>query len=190
MRNKIEKWKFIPDTQKRYEVSNMGRVRSVDRVVIYNDGRKYHYPSIYIKQCLDAYGYPSFCIRNHGTFKHYKTHRLVAMLFIKNRENKKEVNHKDGVKTNNNVCNLEWVTSSENKLHSIKLGLSNPVKNLKRKKGAENHNAKTLILYKNGEEIARYRPMYEAAKDGINIHRLYIKRRKNEQYKGMDYKII
>lgn len=190
MRVITEKWKTIPDTQKRYEVSNFGRVRSVERMIIYSTGRKHYHYSKYIKLRFDAYGYLMFNIRNKGKQQCFKVHRLVALLFIPNKYGKKEVNHKDGDKTNNRVDNLEWVTSSENKKHAIRLGLSDPVKNLRPVKGADNCHSKTLIFYKDGKEVARYRPMYKAKEDGIKLYKLLKLRKKQEKYDGMDYKIV
>ncbi len=70
----------------------------------------------------DRRGYPRVTLCVHGR-RTIRIHRLVAQTFITNPENKRECNHKDGVKLNNNVNNLEWVTSSENQLHAYKTGL-------------------------------------------------------------------
>lgn len=66
----------------------------------------------------DKYGYKYIVIRKGGARKKYLVHRLIAKAFIDNKSNLPEVNHIDGNKANNNVENLEWVTTSENQLHS------------------------------------------------------------------------
>lgn len=68
-------------------------------------------------------GYLAFSTKINGKDICFRVHRLVAKAFIPNVDNKPEVNHKDGDKTNNNFSNLEWVTGKENIIHSIKTGL-------------------------------------------------------------------
>ncbi len=63
-------------------------------------------------------GYQSIDLRIDNKYVRYLLHRLVAECFISNPENKPEVNHKDGVKTNNDISNLEWATRSENEKHA------------------------------------------------------------------------
>ena len=64
-------------------------------------------------------------IRVYICCKTYALHRLVALAFIENTENKEQVNHIDGTKLNNSVANLEWVTNTENQIHKFKIGLGN-----------------------------------------------------------------
>lgn len=68
-------------------------------------------------------GYGRIRFKIYGKFSERLIHRLVAMAFIPNPNNKPQVNHKDGDKTNNNVSNLEWVTSKENMQHASQTGL-------------------------------------------------------------------
>lgn len=78
-----------------------------------------------LKGSLDSKGYPYIDITSKsGVRKCPKVHRLVGLAFVKNIENKPQINHIDGDKTNNNVKNLEWVTNSENQLHAYRLGLN------------------------------------------------------------------
>lgn len=70
-------------------------------------------------------GYYRVTLMLQGCKKNYEVHRLVALAFIPNPENKPQVNHIDGNKLNNHVSNLEWVTDRENKLHGWNIGLYN-----------------------------------------------------------------
>ena len=108
---KIEVWAPI-DKCYPFEISNLGRVKNSKTGKIR-------------KRSFDKDGYVLAVIRETGIRKSIskKVHRLVAQYFILNPENKPEVNHKDGNKQNNNIGNLEWATTRENKKHAKKTGL-------------------------------------------------------------------
>ena len=91
--------------------------------LVYNDGRIWSNKTHrFMKQCSNGqYLKVALCIK--GKLKQFLVHRLVAKAFVPNPENKREVNHIDGNKTNNKVSNLEWVTASENQTHAVKTGL-------------------------------------------------------------------
>lgn len=116
----IDEGKYIG----RYKVSNKGRVRSLSRFVTCRGGYR-RSKGKFIVLSKNNCGYYGATLYRDGNPKKFSVHRLVAMAFIDNPENKREVNHKDGIKTNNIVENLEWMTSSENTMHSYDNGLQN-----------------------------------------------------------------
>lgn len=73
--------------------------------------------------CQNWCGYMNVCLRKNGRGKSEKVHRIVARAFLSNPLNKREVNHIDGNKANNEVSNLEWVTPSENRKHALENGM-------------------------------------------------------------------
>ena len=119
----METWKFVKGFEGFYEVSNLGRVRSVKRTVLYKDGRTFSYKSVLLKAKKDQRGYLQVGFNKNGIKSIHRIHRLVAENFTPNHSIDKEVNHIDGVKENNRLDNLEWVTSSENTRKGYELGL-------------------------------------------------------------------
>lgn len=130
--------------------------------------------NIYSKKRLGAKGglLKQFLVKDYFRVSLYKdgklyqkqVHRLVAETFINNIENKPQVNHINGVKTDNRIENLEWCTPSENSIHAFKLGLSKS--NNKGKKGYESARGLEVIQYdKNGVEIKRYGSLRDAERN-------------------------
>ena len=119
-----EIWKDVKGFEDKYQVSNLGRVKSKERYLNNNGGMQKVYEKIlsqhrqYGKSDNEYMG-TTFSIK-HKTINKL-VHRLVAQAFLDDYDEKLEVNHKDGNKTNNNINNLEMMTRSENKLHAYRV---------------------------------------------------------------------
>lgn len=124
-----EQWLPIVGYEKEYLISNTGKVKGLKRNKILRNQQGIHYLQVQLNK--------------NGKGKTKTIHRLVAQAFIENPLCKPEVNHIDGNKLNNNVCNLEWVTSSENQQHACDMGLqpiSKPFEGKKLGSSSKYHN--------------------------------------------------
>ncbi len=137
-------WKDIIGFENSYQISNSGKIRSLDRIVSNRGGFRKIYGKE-LKNCKDLSGYLIVSLKKNSKCYTKTVHRLVAIHFIPNPLNLPEVNHKDGDKSNPNDWNLEWSTKSENSIHAYKLKLKKS--NFKpTKEGIENPNSKLNII--------------------------------------------
>ncbi len=130
-----EVWKDIPEYLGYYQISSLGRVKSLERTITsspskkYPNGRTLVLKSKILTPCTDKKGYKFVQLFINNKFRSKKVHRLVAECFIPNPENLPQVNHKDEVKSNNSVDNLEWCSS----IYNINYGVGKYKKTLNKR---------------------------------------------------------
>jgi hypothetical protein len=112
----MEVWKDIPGYEGKYQVSNLGNVKSLNYKQSGKEGM--------LTQVGTANGYCGVNLRDSRSHKHLvNVHRLVGAAFVPNPQNKPQINHINGNKRDNRAENLEWCTASENQYHSVGVGL-------------------------------------------------------------------
>ena len=162
----IEEWRPVVGYEGLYEVSNTGRVRSLDRYDSRNCFRKGKVLSLF----KDRYGYLSVVLSCNGKYKTTTVHRLVAQAFILNPDNLPQVNHRDEDKINNNVENLEWCTAKYNNTYGTR---QDRVRNSRIKNG-------TYTGLRREEYWKNY---YEKNREKIReYHHLYYLKKKDTKY--------
>lgn len=135
-----EVWRDAPGYEGLYQVSNLGRIKSLQ-----NGKAKI------LRLLKNSKGYLRVCLSNENR-KYIRVHRLIAFAFIPNPENKPQINHKNGIKTDNRIENLEWITCSDNHKHAFKIGLK-----------TNNHLKKPVIQYDlQDNKIAEYSSLANA----------------------------
>jgi hypothetical protein len=118
----MEIWKDIENFVGYYQISSYGNVRSLDREVNCNFGKRQVLGKL-LKPIKNPHGYFHVSLKNGEKKVTAKIHRLVATHFLHKPCEELEVNHKDGRKENNSVSNLEWVTKKRNQEHAYEIGL-------------------------------------------------------------------
>lgn len=144
----MEIWEDIRNYEGQYQISNLGRVRTLSRTIkkiMYGGNEGQYYRKGKIMSIVVIQGYCKIGLRNNN-WKQYFIHRLVAEAFIPNIENKPFINHINGNKKDNAVINLEWCTASENIRHRV------DILGIKTQRGAKNKNSKPVIaIYPSGK---------------------------------------
>jgi hypothetical protein len=157
-----EKWKDISLFEGSYQVSDNGRVRSLPRKVTRSTGAQQSYPGMVLNPRPDKDGYLLVTLWKEGARYDRKIHRLVAQVFLNNEQARPEVNHLNGIRSDNRLCNLEWASYSENRLHSYAT--------LKRKVGTER---KLVATHLDTGEQMFFESVLVAKKQGYNRARIY-----------------
>lgn len=165
-----EEWVDVVGFEGVYQISNYGRLKSLDRIVSGKNNSKRRIKGKVLKPWVTKKGYFRYTLSiSRRYFIRKLAHVLVAEHFILNKENKPQVNHKDGIKSNNYVENLEWVTCAENIRHGWDNELLKPNYGQKGRTGILSSASKSIrVLDRNGNNIGEYASIRETSK-GVGV---------------------
>jgi hypothetical protein len=155
----MENWEYIDDGNY-YMVSDLGRVKSVQRIIMRPNGRPYTAKERILKPATDQCGYQRVAL-SLDKLRTFKVHRLVAQRFVDG-DSTLEVNHINGNKQDNRACNLQWVTRAQNQQHAYDNGLQ------KAKTGQAHHSSKLT-----DKDIPVIRELFEKGYSSRQIASMY-----------------
>ncbi len=116
----MEEWKKVKGYEGLYEVSNLGRIKSIQRKVKSRNGRNRPLAERILKQMKDTHGYNIVSLSKDGIRKTFNTHTLVARSFIGSKPDGLVVDHRDNDKSNNSHSNLRYITQRQNAYRGYK----------------------------------------------------------------------
>lgn len=165
-----EHWKDIKDFEGLYQISSFGRVRSLTRKVAHKRNKFITLNGQIILPGKQGAGYHQAKLNKNGKETARYVHRLIAIAFIPNPYSKPCINHKNGIKTDNYIENLEWCTYKENNHHAVEIGLLN-FNNVSHESKCKKINQYSL----DGKLIKKWSSITEASKK-LNISQCNISR--------------
>ena len=161
-----EVWKDIPDYEGWYQVSNMGRVKSVGRYRV-QKGKSTAFVRSRILRCGKRSGYNRIGLCVNSITKYFNIHRIVASTFISNEKNLPEVDHINTIRTDNRVCNLRWVSHIGNSYNEKTIKIT----------------ANPVLLYENNTIVAQFSSVKAAARI-LKIHENVLRDMINHKWKN------
>jgi hypothetical protein len=144
-----------------YLISKCGKVYSLPKKALGACAGSYVHNGVYLKEFLNETGYPMVALKVNKVTKIKRVHRLLAINFIPNPDNKPQINHKNGIRNDYNLENLEWATQKENNRHSYDI--------LKRrgshynKKGKDHFSSRKVYVFEDEQLIKIYNSQRETA---------------------------
>lgn len=174
MENEI--WRDIKGYEGLYQVSNLGRVKSLAHTIVRSNGWKQTFGERILK-AKNALGYSSVTLCDRGKHRSNYVHRLVAEAFVPNPNGYLEVNHKNEDKRDNRAENIEWCTRQYNLLYGCR-----------GEKSGHSLGRETVLVSESGEEIHFDRISRAAEFLGVTTQAVSQARRRNQRTKG--YKVL
>lgn len=162
----VEIWRHIPDYENIYKLSSYGRVKSLKRMIYprtYPQYPCYSKPEQLLKNCINSAGYCIVSLCKSGKVTSFHVHVLLGICFLNNPGNKPCINHRNGVKIDISLSNLEWNTYKENAIHSYANGLQKPIKGRTGSKCASSKRIMQLTM--DGELIKIHDAVRDAARE-------------------------
>jgi hypothetical protein len=164
----MEIWKDVPGYEGYYQISNKARIKRMRHTIIANNGVTRIMKGRILKQTLSS-GYWGVTLSKLSVSKFGSIHRIVADVFIPNPNNLPEVNHKNGIRTDNRLENLEFVTSSRNIQHAYDSGFCS-------------RNIPVIAMHLHTKEVKNYNSCSDAARD-LKLHRQSVARTAEGKYR-------